>query len=120
MDYKQIILDHYKSPVNQGQMENPDIEVNEANSSCGDVIKVQLKLNGDKIEKMQWQSVGCAISTASASILSESVVGKSVDDVLKMTEGDLKQIMGEVNAGRAKCASLPLRALQNAIKKYEK
>ncbi len=117
MDYAEEIIDHYKSPRNFGEMEAADITINESNSSCGDVVQVQLKVEGKIITEMKWRGVGCAISTAAASILSEKIVGMSFSDLENIgDDGVLKIMGGEINAGRIKCATLAYRALLKAIK----
>lgn len=136
MDYADEIIDHYKNPRNFGEMDGADITINESNSSCGDVVQVQIKLSrssmvdrrgdgpamaGDEdvIEEVMWRGVGCAISTAAASMLSEKVVGMSFADIEKMGEKGIVEMMGgEVNAGRMKCATLAYRALLKAMDNY--
>jgi nitrogen fixation NifU-like protein len=136
MDYKDEIIDHYKNPRNFGEMEDADLTINESNSSCGDVVQVQIKLKrssvvdgrGDGlpraarnddvvIEEVRWRGVGCAISTAAASMLSEKVIGMTFADVEKIGEEGIVEMMGgEINAGRMKCATLAYRALLKAMK----
>lgn len=111
-EYKQEIIDHYKNPRNFGEMEAPDQTINEANASCGDVISISLKVNKDKIEDIKWRGVGCAISTAAASMLSEKVIGMTLDEVERMgDEGVVELLGGDINPGRIKCATLAYRAL---------
>ncbi len=120
MDYKDEIIDHYKSPRNFGEMDDADLTINESNSSCGDVVQVQLKMNGEKIEEMRWRGVGCAISTAAASMLSEKVVGMKFSDIEKIGEKGIVEMMGgEINTGRMKCATLAYRALQKVLEKND-
>lgn len=110
--YREIIIDHYKSPRNQGEMSNPDKIIDEANSSCGDLIKIYVKLDNGKILDMKWQGIGCAISTAGASMLSEKVVGMNKEDLEIFGEaGVVEMLGGEINAGRMKCATLAYRGL---------
>jgi nitrogen fixation NifU-like protein len=111
-DYKEIIIDHYKNPRNLGEMSDPDKIIDEANSSCGDIIKIYVKLAKGRIVDMKWQGVGCAISTAGASMLSEKVVGMNKDDLEKLgEEGVVMMLGGEINIGRMKCATLAYRGL---------
>lgn len=139
MDYADEIIDHYKNPRNFGEMEGADITINESNSSCGDVVQVQIKLSrssmvdrrGDGlprfarnddavIEEIKWRGVGCAISTAAASMLSEKVVGMSFADIGKMGEKGIVDMMGgEINVGRMKCATLAYRALLKSMDSYD-
>ena len=122
MDYKDEIIDHYKNPRNFGEMVDADLTINESNSSCGDVVQIQVKSNKEKgksdviIEKVMWRGVGCAISTAAASMLSEKVIGMTFADVEKIGEEGIVEMMGgEINAGRMKCATLAYRALLKAM-----
>jgi len=111
-DYKEIIIDHYKSPRNTGEMVGADKIVDETNSSCGDLIKIFVKLVDGKITDMKWQGVGCAISTAGASMLSEKVLGMNREDLQNFGEvGVVEMLGGEINAGRMKCATLAFRGL---------
>jgi nitrogen fixation NifU-like protein len=129
MEYREEIIDHYKNPRNFGEMEDADVTINEANASCGDVVQIQVKMgvsgvrlphpdkigvrNDEKvIMEMRWRGVGCAISTAAASMLSEKVVGMKVKDISKIGEEGIKRMMGgEINLGRMKCATLAYRGL---------
>jgi nitrogen fixation protein NifU and related proteins len=111
-EYKEIIIDHYKSPRNTGEIAGADRVIDEANSSCGDLIKIFVKISDGKIMDMKWQGVGCAISTAGASMLSEKVVGMNKEDLVKFGEdGVVEMLGGEINAGRMKCATLAFRGL---------
>lgn len=111
-DYKEIIIDHYKNPRNFGQLDKADISLDEANASCGDMIRIQVKLEGKKITEMKWQGVGCAISTAAASMLSEKIVGMNREDLERFGEtGVVEMLGGEINPGRIKCATLAYRGL---------
>lgn len=126
MDYKDEIIDHYKNPRNFGEMEGADITINESNSSCGDVIQIQVRFGNwipgqarndtTFVEKVAWKGIGCAISTAAASMLSEKVIGMTFADVEKIGEEGIVEMMGgEINAGRMKCATLAYRALLKAM-----
>lgn len=111
-DYKEIIIDHYRNPRNQGELDGADKTIDEANSSCGDLIKIFVKLSDGKIVDMKWQGIGCAISTAGASMLSENVVGMNKSDLENFGEsGVVEMLGGEINAGRMKCATLAFRGL---------
>lgn len=115
-EYREEIIDHYKNPRNFGTLDDADKTLNEANASCGDVISVSVKMEGDKIQKIKWQGVGCAISTAAASMLSEKVIGMRKDELEAFGEkGAVGLLGGEVNPGRMKCATLAYRALQKIL-----
>lgn len=126
MDYKEEIIDHYKHPRNFGEMENADVSIKEGNASCGDMVEIQVKLKKSRtqelkekeIEELKWRGIGCAISTAAASMLSEKAIGMSKEDLEKFGEaGIIEMLGGEINAGRIKCATLAYKAL---LKVFEK
>ncbi|MEK7525086.1 MAG: iron-sulfur cluster assembly scaffold protein [Patescibacteria group bacterium] len=113
MDYKEEIIDHYKHPRNFGDLEEPCIAVRENNASCGDMVEIKGRLTGDgRIHVLRWRGVGCAISTAAASMLSEKVVGMDKSDLEKFgVDGVVGLLGGEINAGRMKCATLAYSAI---------
>lgn len=112
-DLKEEILDHYKYPRNFGRLDSPTHIAIEGNVSCGDKIEFHLKLNeSGVIEEVMWQGEGCAVSTASASMLSEELLGKNLKVVQNWDEEKVFSLVGEVNPGRVKCALLPLVALK--------
>ncbi len=118
-DYKDVIIDNYKNPRNFGEMAHADVSMDESNASCGDMIRIQIKfrsqisdVRSQVIEEMKWQGVGCAISTAASSMLSEKVSGMNRDDLEKFgEEGIVEMLGGEINPGRMKCATLAYRGL---------
>lgn len=113
MDYKEEIIDHYKYPRNFGDLDEPKITIRENNSSCGDLVEVYGRLDKQKrIEKLMWKGVGCSISTAAASMLSEKVVGMNKEDLEKFGEKGVVELLGgEINVGRMRCATLAYRAI---------
>jgi nitrogen fixation protein NifU and related proteins len=114
--YQQNIIDHYKNPRNKGSIENADFVVYEVNTLCGDGLKFFIKLDKTKqsISDVKFEGEGCAISQASASMLSEEIKGMSVEelknDVNKEFVLDLLGV--EVNPARLKCALLGLECLK--------
>ncbi len=111
-EYKDEIIDHYKNPRNFGVIDGCALAITEANSSCGDVIKVFMEVDGDRVKSVKWQGVGCAISTAAASMLSEKITNMSLSEVREISEDEVMEMLGgEVSAGRKKCATLAHRAI---------
>ena len=78
--YQEVILDHYKHPQHKGLLSTYDAQVHHVNPSCGDEITLNIALNNGSISSLSWDGVGCSISQASVSIMSDLVIGKSVDD----------------------------------------
>lgn len=84
--YRDIILDHYRSPRGRKEIDNPDIVNEGMNPSCGDEIEMKVKLNGDVVEQLGVHCAGCAISVASGSMLSEIAEGKTISELKKIAE----------------------------------
>ncbi len=115
--YREIILDHYKHPRNFGHLDNPDAKVEEGNVTCGDRIVMEIKVNKkDKIKEIRFSGEGCAISQASASMLTETVGGMSLTQIMTMGTADIISLLGTtLTPSRVKCATLPLEVLHKAI-----
>lgn len=93
--YQEIILDHYKAKHHAGLRDPFDAEVTHVNPSCGDEILLRVHLNGDVVDDVSYDAIGCSISQASTSIMSDLVIGKTVDEGLRIAEA-----FGEVMHGR--------------------
>jgi len=133
--YQEVILDHNKHPRNRGELPDADRVADGYNPLCGDRVRVQIKLDGDVITDARFVGSGCAISTASASLMTESIKGKRIQDVRKLFERFRRSVTedGEQNGqdrvlgklevlcgvrkypARVKCATLVWHALQAAL-----
>jgi nitrogen fixation NifU-like protein len=112
----EILLDHYQNPRNFGHLENPDIVHEEGNPSCGDQIRIEIKLEDNKIADIKFTGKGCTISQSSASILTEIVKGKSLDEVKNFSKEDMLNALGiPISPIRLKCALLGLKVLKAGI-----
>ncbi len=117
--YKDIILDYYRNPRNFGELENPDVRVKDTNPLCGDIIEMQLKIRDGKIEDVRFKGRGCAISQASASMLTEVIKGKTLDDAKALGKSDVLEMLGiDPGPTRIKCALLGLKVLKLAVYGY--
>lgn len=116
--YQDIILDHYQHPRNCGTLDGANTTTLE-NPSCGDSITLSVRLQDGKIADIAFTGKGCAISQASASLLTEYVKGKSAEDATKMDKDILLRLLGvELSPGRLKCALLPLETLKKLIANF--
>lgn len=108
--YREYILEHYRHPHNFGTLEDFSFEAEGVNPLCGDELKVQVRLDADrKVEALRFSGHGCAISQASMSILSDEILGKSIDEVAALTKDDVLELVGiELSPVRLKCALLGL------------
>ncbi len=115
--YRENILDHYQNPRNYGSLDDPDISYEDDNPMCGDVIRIDVKLDEEnRISQVSFSGEGCAISTASASMLTEKVLGKTVDEVKQIGKEDILDMLGiQLGPVRLKCALLPLKVLKAGV-----
>ncbi len=84
MDYREYILDHYRNPRNYGKLEHPNAHAEDSNPLCGDQLALDLQIEGDQVTAIRFQGRGCAISQAAASMLSEMIEGKPVEEVVQL------------------------------------
>jgi nitrogen fixation NifU-like protein len=137
--YKEVILDHYQNPRNHGRLESPDVATRGHNPLCGDEIELSLNISGDVVDDIAFAGRGCSISQASASMMTESVKGQTLEHAGELA-GAFKQVMTadgspetlgdaeELQAlqgvkrypVRVKCALLPWTALMEAVDLYRK
>jgi nitrogen fixation NifU-like protein len=133
--YRQVIMDHYKTPRNRGQIENGALTVNLNNPTCGDRIQLQMVVEDGKIKDAKFLGEGCSISLASASMMTEVIMGKTVEDALKLSSifsdliqgkaydeesfdlGDIEALKGVSKfPARIKCATLAWKAMEKGLK----
>ena len=115
--YKENIIDHYNHPRNFGSLWNANLRRKESNTLCGDIIELHIKTVRNKVKDIKFTGSGCAISIASASILTEFVEGKHISEIQKLKQQDFLDIIGiPLSSTRMKCALLAFYALKNSLK----
>ncbi|HET6276572.1 MAG TPA: SUF system NifU family Fe-S cluster assembly protein [Candidatus Cybelea sp.] len=113
--YRDYILDHYRHPRNFGRLERADAEAEDLNPLCGDQIRMELKLDDGVVSDVRFSGKGCAISQASASMLTERIKGMKLSDVAKLSKDAVLEDVGiGISPTRMKCAMLGLRVLKSA------
>jgi nitrogen fixation NifU-like protein len=112
--YREQIIDLYENPLNFGRVDPADFVYEEDNPLCGDVIEISVRLDEDgRVVDINWQGHGCAISQASASLLTEEVKGKTLDEVKAFSKEQLLELLGiQLSMTRVKCALLSLKVLK--------
>jgi nitrogen fixation protein NifU and related proteins len=114
--YRQYILDHFRDPRNHGSLDHPDIHAADTNPLCGDRIAIDLAVQDGQVAEVRFNGRGCAISQASASMLTEKVEGASLDELRAITPHDVLEMLGvEIGPARQRCALLALKVLHEGI-----
>jgi nitrogen fixation protein NifU and related proteins len=112
--YREQIIDLYENPLNRGTLESADISYEEDNPLCGDVIRIDVRLDSEqRVADIRWTGQGCAISQAAASLLTEEVKGMSLEEVKKFAKEELLELLGiSLSPQRLKCALLSFKVLK--------
>ena len=112
--YREQIIDLYENPLNHGHIESPDFTYEEDNPLCGDVVRIDVKLDENRrVADVKWSGDGCAISQAAASLLTDEIRGKSLEEVQAYSKDDLLELLGiQLSMTRVKCALLSLKVLK--------
>jgi nitrogen fixation protein NifU and related proteins len=114
--YAEEILDHYKHPRHFGHLDDPTLVFHDTNPFCGDEITLELNIQGGRVADVSFTGRGCAISRAAASMMSEEIIGKSLEELRDWNKESILDLLGiEVGPVRIKCALLPLKALKAAV-----
>lgn len=118
--YREIILDYYRNPRNFGKLENPDIAMRDSNPLCGDELEMHINIKDNKVSDVKFTGKGCAISQASASMLTELIMGKDFEYVKKLAKEDILDNLGlpDLGPARIKCALLSLKVLKYGVYSY--
>lgn len=120
--YMEQLMDNYKNPQNVGTMENYTFFKHQKNASCGDTFDLYIKLDEkkEKIIDVKYSGQGCAISTASISLLSQKLINMSFKEAKNLTDKDIYQMLGvKISPGRINCAMLSINALNGAIEDFK-
>lgn len=115
--YRELIIERYKSPRFRGTLEPHDFSYEDDNPACGDHIQIDVRLNEEGVvSEALFSGQGCAISQASADLLLESIIGKTVEEIKELDKDDVLENLGiELGPVRLKCALLPLKVLKAGI-----
>jgi len=118
-DYSEKVMDHYRNPRNVGEIENADAIGIAGSLTCGDQLKIYLKIENDIVTDAKFQTFGCGSAVASSSILTEMIIGKSVEEVRKITNKDIADELGGLPPEKMHCSVMGYEALEDALKKYK-
>lgn len=135
--YRQVIMDHYKNPRNKGVLEDGNLTINMNNPTCGDRIQLTMNVKDGIVTDAKFEGEGCSISMSSASMMTQAIKGKNVDDAIKLSNvfsnmmqgkeyeddldlGDIEALQGVSKfPARIKCATLAWKAMEKGLKEEE-
>ena len=118
MQYTEKVMQHFMNPHNVGEIANPDGYGKVGNPSCGDIMEIFIKVDDDKISDVKFRTFGCASAIASSSISTDMIIGKTVDEALKVTNKAVVEALGGLPAVKMHCSVLAEEAIKMAIEDY--
>lgn len=117
-DYSEKVMDHYRNPRNVGSIDNADAVGVAGSLTCGDQLKIYLKIENNIVTDAKFQTFGCGSAVASSSILTEMIIGKTIDEVRKITNKDIADELGGLPPEKMHCSVMGYEALEDALKHY--
>jgi len=120
VDYNKNVMDHFQNPRNMGVIKKPDAEATVGNPTCGDVMKIMLKIKDGKIKEIKFQTMGCVAAIASSSMLTELAKGKTLEESKRISNKDVAEALGQLPPIKIHCSNLAADALKLAIENYMK
>jgi nitrogen fixation NifU-like protein len=117
--YSEKVMDHFSNPRNVGEIDNPDGVGEVGNASCGDIMKIFLKVENDVITDVKFKTFGCGAAIATSSMVTEMALGKTVDEALALSNQAVAEALDGLPAQKMHCSNLAADALHEAIKNYK-
>jgi nitrogen fixation NifU-like protein len=118
--YSQVVIDHLKHPRNMGEMENPDGVGEAQNPACGDTMRLFIKVDTDRIIDAMFLTFGCGAAIASSSITTEMIKGKTIEEVLMISDQVIAEALGGLPPTKVHCSILAEKAIHAAVLDYRK
>lgn len=117
--YSEKVMDHFSNPRNVGEIENADGVGEVGNASCGDIMKIFLKVEDNVIKDIKFKTFGCGAAIATSSMVTEMAIGKTLDEALELTNAAVAEALDGLPAQKMHCSNLAADALHEAIKNYK-
>src|SRR4030042_1680783 len=116
--YPKFLLEHFQNPQNVGEIPDPDGVGTVGNASCGDIMQMSIKVNGNKISEARFKTFGCGAAIATSSILTERIKGATLDEALNIPEEPSREVLSQLPKEKIPCFTLATDALKSAIEEY--
>jgi nitrogen fixation NifU-like protein len=117
--YSEKVMDHFSNPRNVGEIDNPDGVGEVGNASCGDIMKIFLKVDNNVITEIKFKTFGCGAAIATSSMVTEMAIGKTIDEALALSNQAVAEALDGLPAQKMHCSNLAADALHEAIKNYK-
>jgi nitrogen fixation NifU-like protein len=116
--YTEKVIDHYQNPHNMGELEEPDGVGVVGNPTCGDMMQIQIKVEGDRIAEVKFKTFGCGAAIATTSVATELIAGKTIEEALQVTNKDVMEVLGGLPPVKVHCSLLAEEAIKAAVDDY--
>ena len=116
--YTEKVVDHFQNPRNMGDLEDPDGVGVVGNPTCGDMMQIQIRVRGDRIEDVRFKTFGCGAAIATTSVATELIKGKSIEEALQITNRDVMEVLGGLPPVKVHCSLLAEQAIKAAVDDY--
>ncbi len=117
--YNKKVMEHFKSPKNMGKLKNPDAVAKQGNPTCGDILKIYLKIEKNIIQEISFETMGCVAAIATSSMITQMAKNKTLEQAMEISYNDVVQELGDLPPIKQHCADLAVKALRKAIKNYQ-
>ncbi len=118
--YSQKVMEHFQNPQNAGEIENPDGVGEVGNPQCGDMMRITIKVDDDKLTDIKWKTLGCGAAIATSSVMTELAKGKTLDEALALTRDSIANALDGLPPAKMHCSNLATDGLKAAIEDYMK
>ena len=116
--YPKFLMEHFQNPRNVGEISDPDGVGTVGNASCGDIMQMYIKVNGNRITEATFKTFGCGAAIATSSILTERIKGATLDEALKIYEETGKEVLSQLPKEKVPCFTLAMDALKLAVEEF--
>ena len=120
LNYTALVIDHFMNPRNVGEIKDADAIGEAGSASCGDMMRIYLKIENDIVTDVKFKTFGCAAAIASSSMATEMIKGKTVDEIMKMTNMEVVDALGGLPEKKVHCSVMVEAAIADAINNYKK